>query len=300
VLPVWAGQIDMAKMHTEDSITALANRFANINQQIGATMVSFGSDSGNGLIAVLSENEIELGSITNTLRSALAMKASMLVEVTSLSQYTDALKHMAKDVGDIAKRTNLLALNAAIEAARAGEVGRGFAVVADEVRNLSNLSASTGKKISETVDTVNQAIAATLQVSRQYARQDEEAIGNSEKVIEHVIGRVNAAVVGLVDSSNALRQETQAIGEEISEVLVALQFQDRVSQMLSHVSNDMSKLKDRISRQERQLAEGDSPGAIDASVWLDELSHTYTVPEQHVVHSGGAARKAAASEITFF
>ena len=38
-----------------------------------------------------------------------------------------------------------------------------------------------------------------------------------------------------------------------------------------------------------------------AAVWLTELSHTYTVPEQHVVHSGGKPQAASSStEITFF
>ena len=301
VLPVWSGQVEMARTHTEDSITALAQRFSNINARIAAGMGSSQGDSGTQLIALLNENESELDSIIATLRSALAMKETMLVEVSRLAQFTDSLQAMAKDVGDIAKQTNLLALNAAIEAARAGDVGRGFAVVADEVRKLSTLSGETGKKISETVHTVNKAIASTLQVSSRYAQQDEEMIVNSEKVIEHVVGRVHGAVQGLVASTDELRRENQSIGEEIAEVLVALQFQDRVSQVLSQVCNDIAKLKERIDTQQRRVREGGMPGPVDATAWLKELSHTYTVPEQHVVHSGGRLQPAAAaSEITFF
>jgi methyl-accepting chemotaxis protein len=300
VLPVWSGQIELGRMHTEDSITALANRFSNINERITTTLQSSQGEAGHRLIEVLRENDAELGTIIATLRSALAMKESMLSEVTSLSKFTEALKLMATKVGDIAKKTNLLALNAAIEAARAGDVGRGFAVVADEVRNLSNLSAETGKKISETVESVNKAIEATLKISRQYAQQDEQMILNSEKVIEHVVVRVQKAVVNISDSSDVLRRETRCIGEEISEVLVALQFQDRVSQVLSHVCNDMNKLQTRITGHEQLLAAGRLPEAIDAAGWLNELSQTYTVPEQHVVHTGGDPHKRSSSEITFF
>ena len=272
VLPVWAGQIEMARSHSESSITALTERFAAINQRIGGAMATSQGEGGENLIALLRENEVELNSIVATLRSALAVKESMLNEIASLSQFTDGLKRMANDVGDIAKQTNLLALNAAIEAARAGEVGRGFAVVADEVRKLSDLSGGTGKKIGETVETVNRAIAVTLEISRQYAQQDAETVTKSELVIEHVVGRVQKAVGSLTDSSNVLREETRTIGEEIAEVLVALQFQDRISQVLGHVSADMTKLRDRISD---QAAHGSA--VIDAETWLEELSHTYTV-----------------------
>jgi methyl-accepting chemotaxis protein len=302
VLPIWAGQIEMARGHTEDSVTALANRFAAINERIANTVASSQGASGDGLIALLRENEAELNSIIATLRAALATKDSMLREVSTLSQFTEQLKGMAQNVGDIAKQTNLLALNAAIEAARAGEVGRGFAVVADEVRKLSDLSGGTGKKISDTVETVNQAISATLQISQQYAAQDVAMVAQSEEIIQHVVGRTRAAALELAKSSDVLRSETQSIGGEVAEVLVALQFQDRVSQILGHVGNDMGKLKVRIDQHEQAGASGETPEAIDAGTWLEELSHTYTVPEQHVVHSGGkpVATAAEADEITFF
>ncbi len=301
VLAIWTGQVEMARQQTEDSVSALARRFAEINQRIGRTMaVASHGESGIGLVELLAENEVELNSIITTLRSAMATKGSMLHEVASLSQLTEGLKRMAQDVGDIAKQTNLLALNAAIEAARAGEVGRGFAVVADEVRKLSNLSGATGKKIGETVATVNKAITATLQISQQYAQQDEELLVNSEQVIKHVVGRVQVAAGGLATSSDVLRRETRSISEEISEVLVALQFQDRVHQILGHVSTDMGKLKARIDQQDQQRAAGGVQTVFDSVAWLDELSRTYTVSEQHVVHGGGAPGKASESEITFF
>jgi methyl-accepting chemotaxis protein len=301
VLPVWSGQIEMARSHTEESITALANRFAGINQRIANTVASSQGASGDGLIALLRENETELNSILVTLREALATKDSMLSEIATLSKFTEQLKGMAQNVGDIAKQTNLLALNAAIEAARAGEVGRGFAVVADEVRKLSDLSGGTGKKISETVETVNQAITATLHISQQYAAQDEAMVAQSEAIIQHVVGRTQAAALELARSSDVLRSETQSIGDEVAEVLVALQFQDRVSQILGHVGQDMGKLKERISEHEAGVSRGDAPASLDASSWLEELSHTYTVPEQLVVHRGGKPAAAAASdEITFF
>lgn len=301
VLPIWSGQIEMARGHTEESVTALANRFAGINQRIIDTMAASQGESGASLIALLRGNEAELNSIVATLRSALATKDSMLSEIATLAQFTEQLKGMAQNVGDIAKQTNLLALNAAIEAARAGEVGRGFAVVADEVRKLSDLSGGTGKKISDTVETVNQAIAATLKISQQYAAQDEAMVAQSGGIIQQVVGRTRAAALELANSSDALRSETQSIGEEIAEVLVALQFQDRVSQILGHVGQDMGKLKERIVEHEGARGRGDTSAGLDASAWLTELSHTYTVPEQHVVHRGGApVAAAAASEITFF
>ncbi|OJW48364.1 MAG: hypothetical protein BGO63_04345 [Candidatus Accumulibacter sp. 66-26] len=299
VLPVWSGHIDMARSQTEESVTALAGQFADISRRV-ETAASTSDDAG-GLGALMNESQSELNAIVTSLRAALSSKESMLGEVGELSRFTEELKRMAENVGEIAKQTNLLALNAAIEAARAGDVGRGFAVVADEVRKLSDLSGQTGKKISATVETVNRAIASTLAISRQYAQQDETMVVGSEQAIERIISRFRSATTDLAATSLAVRAESRAIGEEVSRILISLQFQDRVSQVLSHIQRDLGKLEERLATQERALQSGRPPEPIDAGTWLAELSGTYTTPEQHALHAGGSPPPAAGdSEITFF
>ncbi|HJW23255.1 MAG TPA: methyl-accepting chemotaxis protein [Rhodocyclaceae bacterium] len=299
VLPIWSGQIEMSRSLTEESISALAERFADISRRVNAALgTTQEAAGGTSIVALLNDSQAELDSIISSLRSALAMKEALLGEISQLSRFTDELKAMAQEVGDIAKQTNLLALNAAIEAARAGDAGRGFAVVADEVRKLSTLSGETGKRMADTVGTVNTAIASTLEISRQYSAREEEAVVRSEQLIERVIGDMRAATGNLEASAQTLREESQFVSREVDEVLVALQFQDRTSQVLGHVRNDLDKLA-RYLAESRSGPAGASP--IDAGLWLDELSRTYTTVEQHAVHQGSRPQAvAASSEITFF
>ena len=305
VLPVWSGQIEVARSHTEDSITSLATRFAGLNQRIANAVSASQSTTGNaanggenGLISLLNKSQSELNAIIEFLHSTQKENKTMLNQIEGLSHFTEDLKMMAKNVGDIAGQTNLLALNAAIEAARAGDVGRGFAVVADEVRKLSSHSLETGKKIALTVEKVNAAISSTLDISRRYAEKDVERISNSEMVINHVLKEFNSSAVELSSSVDLLRQESNCIRDEISDVLVALQFQDRVSQMLSHVRNDLSKLEQLLAQ---SGLDGNS-GQIDTTAWLADLKKTYTTIEQHAVHGGTSKVSAIAQpqEITFF
>lgn len=299
VLPIWAGQIEVARNQTEQAITELAVRFADISQRVerAVSTTQDGTADQNNLVALLGSSQRELDAIVASLRSALASKELLLHEVMELANLTEQLQAMAQDVGNIAKQTNLVALNAAIEAARAGEVGRGFAVVADEIRKLSSHSGETGRRIGETVDTVNTAIASTLAISRQYAQQDEATVTHSGQVIEQVIQRFRGATTTLLDSSDELRKESQSVGQEISQVLVSLQFQDRVSQVLGLVRNDLEKLHQTLGQQDR--AGEQIP--LDADAWLEQLAGTYTMPELHSVHRG-SARGAPdnESEITFF
>jgi methyl-accepting chemotaxis protein len=292
ITPIWSQQIDAARQHTQTAIDALSERFTHLAQRISAAVGTGAQYDNDTLLNLLAGSERELEEIVSQLRLALNSKETLLAEVVSLNSHTAQLRSMAKEVGDVAKQTNLLALNAAIEAARAGGAGRGFAVVADEVRKLSTLSEETGRRIGETIGTVSSAIEHTLQVSNEHASRDTNTLGNASEVIRQVIADFRNGVTRLVEHGNALHSQNQEVGGEISEVLVALQFQDRVSQMLGHMRDDIEKLGLRLSEPNNH---------IDARGWLDDLSHTYTTPEQHAIHHGQSSPAASSdSDITFF
>ncbi|MTV42019.1 methyl-accepting chemotaxis protein, partial [Duganella radicis] len=291
VLPVWSDQVQLASSQTEQAITALAERFVEINRRVGVAVANSHAGDDGALLDLLNRSHDELDSITNALRDALAAKNALLEQVAGLAGFTSELRGLAHSVAEVARKTNLVALNAAIEAARAGEAGRGFAVVAREVRELSLLSGAAGKQIADTIDTVNRALNGTLEASQQYARRDQQSLLNSAAIIERVVGDFRQATATLAATAHDMREHSAAVGHELEQVLVSLQFQDRVSQILGQVRADMHKLATRLDQH------GAAP-ALDPQAWLGELAASYTAPEQHHPQLGRAAQPA--DDVTFF
>lgn len=307
VLPIWSSQVEMAKVHTEESIADLAQRFDALSKRLDTAVMTsqnaVGGDNGSngGIVELLRDSQLELGTITHALGASLEDKEKMLRSIEGLSGFTEQLSKMASEVTSIAAQTNLLALNAAIQSARAGDAGRGFSVVADEVRKLSRSSGDIGKQITETVESVSEAIEDTLAISRKFAKQDEETLGNAERIIDLVLGRFSRAASGLSDSEALLRTENNAINHEISNVFVALQFQDRVSQILALVCDDLNKLGQHLRELKDQQTNEGSSRSVNAEQWLEELTTTYTMEEQHTAHDGAKAEiKTDQPSITFF
>jgi methyl-accepting chemotaxis protein len=285
VLPIWSGQVALMRGLTEESVTAVAQRFAAISGNLDGALAA-SQDKGGAMNGLLRDAQVQLDSMIDSLRAALASHNQLRESTTAMSGYTASLKNMASNVAEIAKQTNLLALNAAIEAARAGEAGRGFAVVADEVRKLSTLSGETGRKITETVELVNQHIGTALASSVDYVAHDEALLNQARANVDRLVGSIRETATGVADSTRALGEQSQSIGTGIADVLVALQFQDRVSQVLSQVVRDMDKLRQRLDAPQPDAATGGGAQAINAAAWLDELARTYTAPEQHRIHHG--------------
>jgi len=303
LLPIWGKQIGTGRSQTEEAIMALSTRFADLSQrlQIAVDMSqAAGGSEGQGVVTLLNVSQNDLNQIIVSLKAALETTESMMRQIGTLSEFTGELKEMAAEVASIAAQTNLLALNAAIEAARAGEVGRGFAVVAGEVRKLSSLSAETGKRIGVKVESVNAAITGVLERAEQYARHEASVLEDSEKTIYRVLGEFAAAVEHLSQSTRTLQSENAGIKAEIEDVLVSLQFQDRVAQIFSHVEADLGKLRAHLLERHALAERGQAGAPIDIALWLDELARTYTMHEQRSNHSGARISSGQTSEITFF
>jgi len=302
VTPLWTRNIELSCVQMETGITELSGRFSDLvrrlEQAVGASYAAANSvGSGDGLVAVFRRSDILLGEVVGSLRAVVKDKESLLAEIRGLVRFVDELKQMSADVTSIADQTNLLALNAAIEAARAGPAGRGFAVVADEVRKLSTSSGATGRRINEKVALIGGAIHQTFANAEQATQREATSVARAQQHIENVLGEFKTVVESLSDAAVILQTAGAGIKRDITDSLVHLQFQDRVSQILSHVQENVRQLGVHTSEMGIAWRDHGTLKSLDTSDLAQRLEQSYATAEER--GASGAARPAA-SEISFF
>lgn len=272
VLPIWSRQIGAARTQMNLAMEVLTDRFAGMSRRLCQSMEQSSQDANGNMLGALNHAQDQLSDLLTELRSALALRAELLNEMVAVTKFVGQLENMASDVGALARQTNLLSINAAIEAARAGESGRGFAVVAKEVRMLSTESGQTGDRITHVVRQVSEAINRAKQSYETFAKHDAQLMDRASQTIEDVVQRMRHTATEITDNSEQLRQEGLSIRNEIDEVLVAIQSQDRIAQMLQHTMADQSRLAEQL----------DHP--VNAEEWLNHLRSTYTTPDEQAAH----------------
>ena len=301
-----AKQVELSRSQTEDAIKSLSKRFSGLVQQLNnaihASKTAAGdtdADGNNHVVIVFESSREKLVRLVDRMAQSTQMRDNLKHQVSDLVGHTDELTKMARTVEDIASQTNLLALNAAIEAARAGEMGRGFAVVADEVRSLSMKSGEAGEAIVEMVNRVNDAMKLTLLSAEQASIQDGAAETEARDAINIVLEELQEVTDGLSSSSNMFKDLSVGIVKEINDILVSLQFQDRVSQILVHVTQSMGQFSEVMADKQRQRLLGQYE-IYDSSSLLEQLKKGYTTEEQRRLHDGQEAGGPEDSDVDFF
>lgn len=292
-LPVWTRQIQTTREASDQAVASLTRNFGDIVERLGATLAAAkhsvgGNGDGKDVLAVIRNSESQLARVVEVLQELHRSKDSILEQVRS---YAGSLQEMAADVRQIALQIRLLALNGAIEASRAGEAGKAFAVVVGEMRQLSGLSAEMGDRISKKVDAVNASLAGMF---GNDASTDAEAasIEKAGRDVESVMARFKSLTTGLADSIRTMEDEGERIREQISDALVDFQFQDRVSQILSHAAHSMSRLGTAAERR--------AEDSLSVEAWLGEMASRYTTHEEFDNLQGKARGASTAQGVTFF
>ena len=219
--------------------------------------------SGNKLTSAFDEFVSETSQTLQFFVDATVQNSKLAMGLTDLIDkvrgQANAIQGALREVQAIAKQTDLLALNAAIEAARAGEAGRGFAVVADEVRVLSTRTGEFSRQIHAHINSMHEASSGAERAIAEIASRDMNVALTSKRRVSQMMTDIGAVHGEMHATAAQLAERTEKLENEVNAAVTSLQFQDMVTQLLTHVGKRVDGMS-AVTRAARPL----SDAAIDA------------------------------------
>ena len=293
-------QFEGARVQMEAGVLDLSQRFAALYGGLENAVRASGDaagDAGLGMHAVFDTSRDELHQVVAVMREAFSRRDAAVQQVQAVTGHASALRTMVERVAQLAAKTDLLALNATIEASRAGPHGRGFSIVAEEVRKLSAQSRETSREMNERVGAITAEIRAMADQAARSSHEERETFASSEATLQGVLKRLQDLAQAQGESAAILRGEGERMSREISQVIVALQFGDRVNQIITHANASLAALADEVAG-----ALTDPARAVDGERFMQGMASGYTTDEQRSKHPGFAQDDGgdAGGEITFF
>jgi methyl-accepting chemotaxis protein len=157
------------------------------------------------------------------------------------------------------------------------------------------LSADAGATMTrkvEMIERIDHTLADMFRSSRGSNESDAGAIARADTAIRDVMERFKRLTTVLSSAVEIMESESENVGREISDALVQLQFQDRVSQIVTHVATNCTTLTDSLQR-----ADG---AALDADRWMKDMALEFSTNEEFDNLGGKAGRARNTESLTFF
>ncbi len=226
-----------------------------VNLSHGSTEQSAEVETLAGDISIVSNNVQKLAqdaqqtsSLSKEVREGLLASntkmQNMAAVIQKISDKSNEIHKIVKNIDDIAFQTNILALNAAVEAARAGDAGKGFAVVAEEVRTLAGRSADAAKEttelLGETISSMDEGVRAaddTVQSMMAAVKMSEE---------------MGALIDDIADNTTQQASMASEISRGIDQIAIVVQSNVDTAESSAAASEELSSqaamLRELVSR----------------------------------------------------
>lgn len=275
IVPAWRNNVQLARSQTQEAIDNLTRRFVSIHQRLGGAVSLAAGGKNADVLQVIQNAAVQLGGIAEALEQVLSTRDALLRKIDTLRQHNDEIRELAQEVNQIAGRTGVADL------------------ISDQESwtELATRSSEAGRRIISKTKAVQTQIQTALVSANHLDADAARMIDDSRMVIDSVIADFRQSALKLSGTVSQLEEESREADQEVCDILVNLQFQDRISQILDHVQRDMTRLAGLLQNGEA-LPEG--------ALWLAELEKTYTTVEQRQVHAGQQASRSAQSQVDFF
>ena len=278
--PVWSKQINSTTEMLEMEITEISLAISAMAEEITTAMtlcadvvaeiVDRTEDRRDGL-----DVREKMQAVADALQTTVETRGTLLDDVKMLGPLTSGLETMANDVMEISTQTKLLALNATIEAARAGEAGQGFGVVASEVRSLAMRSAEIAEAMVNSSEDIQEKIRHTQMSADETAEVEGKLVETSNQHMSSILDVHDTTMRNLLTALSQIQSIDMKYKQSVSDAIIALQFQDRVGQILHNVSQScdggLAVLVESIENNTR---------AIDFEPWLQQMHARFTTAEE--------------------
>ena len=304
VVPVWGKQLDVTRDTASNGLGKLLETFAAMSgtlstlaQQLDQGRPTLDAGAIEGVLTDGSPGHAALAALMAPSQRAFAQRDAAVAELSQCADAVTELRQLGRQAREIGKHTRLVAFNASIEANRgSGQAGQvidsGAPAIANETRMLAGRMAEVGEQMERLLSRLEKTLSlARLHGEIDHTPADELQLELTLRAREALYALM-AGMGGAMHSSNEVRSAATALQAQLEETFVMFQFGDRVSQMLSIVSNDMQNFG-------RWVHANPYATQSDAADWLANLEGGYTMDEQRSQHHGNV-HIARGSEIEFF
>ncbi|MCA9213574.1 MAG: methyl-accepting chemotaxis protein [Planctomycetales bacterium] len=246
-----------------------------------------GSGTGPSGDALIETTRDVVHGLLDRMKDSSAFSSDTAERLQNVESELGSVTESLVGVNEIAEIAKVVALNGRIEAARAGEYGAAFSVVATETGSLANMAMETNLRVCETVHGLNQVLSETSAMIQERQANDSAELTRCYDLSDEILHYLDDYNVHVKECLSLLTASRGSVAQEVSNAVVALQFQDSVNQRIDHVVNAINSIRERVEPLVQDANRREAEAKLQE--WQTQMRADYTMDSERVVQDGADA-----------
>jgi methyl-accepting chemotaxis protein len=293
-------QLKQTSTQIESSVVGVCNSFQGIAERARETVArtagflsseGYGTSSKQSFEALIGSCSKTLVKILNTREEASEVSRRAMERVREMDKASQKISAALVTLERISRENKMLAMNARIEAAHAGVLGAGFNVVAVEVVSQTEKTQAVTAQVSELIASLRALAGSTLGDLQRMIDKDRKRAEECRNEVDESLRDMQAAHGEMKKMLTGMTEEGTLLASDIGSAVRGLQFQDRTSQQIAHVVEDLDTLYAKLT------AHSGPAGAQESA--SDEGFSAYTMYEERQV-AGIGGNESAGGDVELF
>jgi len=249
-LPVLEANIREAIQQVEHSVADVCGAFEGMvtraRESVASASRLLGSEQGSGIRALLEASRHSLAQLQQQIASSQQVSTHAIEHMRQMDATAQLIVKALGEIDRISFGSTLVALNAKVEAARLGEKGGTFGVVADEIAAQARRSEEITRHVVDEMTELRAKVASASGSLNEMASLSVGTLEASRAELETALSDLTRTHGEMEATLAASAKGSQQLADEIARCVISLQFQDRVSQRLSHVADELAQMRQTV------------------------------------------------------
>lgn len=295
IIPVLADQLAESMQQVQDAVVQIGDSFQRIANRsresvtqaascLGTTQTQTGTGQVGGQVLV-EMTRTTMQKMLDRIEQARLLSLKTVDGIEIVERTLLSAEKLLSKVDAIATAVKILSLNARIEAARAGEAGKSFNVVATETGKVAMQAGEMSQAIRDVIQQVKRDVLQMTTELRVRADADARVAETSRFETNEALDLLTATHEQMRHSVELSIQSSEEVAKDVARAVMGLQFQDAVSQRVSHVITALHQLSDSLGDCVKGSPDS-KPQEASTAVWNERLQRLYTMAQERRVLGG--------------
>jgi methyl-accepting chemotaxis protein len=283
VLELMSAQLQDIESDIGASVEGVCSGFSGMGERAKAALASASdaldsSVDGGGLQAFVFRVKIALETLLNRIDSDRNCDGRLAIDLRDTRERLNLVHRLSKKIIEIGCRATDAIPQESADEMDDEELETAYYQLKDHVSVLAYAAKEAGKAICDIHAGIQKSLAGTCELLEQKVQDDDDVAKTTETRIRELLDKLTGTYERMSKSLSSSATMSWQLNIDINQAIVNMQFHDRVSQRLAHLTQSIEELMNDI-RPYTKSADGGVSQSI-TNYWLSRIQQKSTMASE--------------------